>query len=122
MLSTLRTATLFLLFPVAALAVTPKTATPDTSTPAGTPPKKPQEKPKAERAPRVHSVALGGPRTVPYSLEGDPEGARPGEAELEVRPLVIDGRVKDWTTGERHDVTERTFVVRSALRINDSLP
>jgi hypothetical protein len=122
MLNTLRTATLFLLVPVAALAVTPATSTRDTSTPDSAPTKKPQEKPKAERAPRVHSVALGGTRKVPYSQEGDPEGARPGETELEVRPLVVDGRVKDWTTGERHDVTEHTFVVRSALRINDSLP
>ena len=116
------TTTLFLLVPVAVLAAAPAIFALDTSTPGSTALKKPQEKPKTERAPRVHSVALGGVRKVPYSQEGDPEGARPGETELEVRPLVVDGRVKDSTTGDHHDVTEHTFVVRSALRINDSLP
>jgi hypothetical protein len=82
----------------------------------------PAKKAKAARAPRYHSVALGGLRKVPYSREGDPEGAMSDETELEVRPLVIDGRVKDWTTGAHHDVTEQTFTVRSAVRINDSLP
>ena len=80
------------------------------------------KKPKPAHVPRSHSVALGGVRKVAYSQEGDPEGAHAGETELAVRPLVIDGRVKDWTTGERHDVTESTFVVRSVQRINDALP
>jgi len=30
--------------------------------------------------------------------------------------------LKEWTTGDAHDVTDRTFVVRRAIRINDSLP
>jgi hypothetical protein len=30
--------------------------------------------------------------------------------------------VKEWTTGDAHDVTDRTFLVRRALRINDALP
>jgi hypothetical protein len=59
---------------------------------------------------------------VPYSAEGDPAGARPNETRLRVRPLVVDGKVKDWTTGEVHDVTERSFAVRRALRLNDALP
>lgn len=69
-----------------------------------------------------HSVALGGVRMEPYSIEGDPAGARADETKLAVRPLVVDGRVKEWTTGEVHDVTERSFVVRRAVRLNDSLP
>lgn len=68
------------------------------------------------------SVALGGVRTVPYSVEGDPAGAQANEKELRVRPLVVDGKVKDWTTGEAHDVTERSFAVRRAVRLNDALP
>lgn len=80
------------------------------------------KKPKAAKPPRLHAVVLGGLRKVPYSKEGDPQGAQPGETELKVRPLLVDGRVKDWTTGDPHDVTERTFAVRRALRINDSLP
>jgi hypothetical protein len=35
---------------------------------------------------------------------------------------VVDGIQKEWTLGEVHDVTDRTFVIRRALRINDSLP
>ncbi len=41
---------------------------------------------------------------------------------LKTRALLVDGRVSEWTTGEAHDVTDRSFVVRRALRINDSLP
>jgi hypothetical protein len=71
---------------------------------------------------KFHSVALGAVRTVSYSMEGDPAGALPNETSLHVRPLVVDGKVKEWTTGEVHDVTERSFVVRRAVRINDALP
>ena len=74
-------------------------------------------------APRkVHVVALGAFRRVPYSKIGDPAGAAPGENALKIRPLVVDGIVKEWTTGEAHDVTDRSFVVRRVLRINDELP
>jgi hypothetical protein len=71
---------------------------------------------------KYHSVALGAVRTVPYSIEGDPAGALPNETKLRVRPLVVDGKVKEWTTGEVHDVTDRSFTVRRAVRINDALP
>jgi hypothetical protein len=71
---------------------------------------------------KAHSVALGAVRTVPYSAEGDPAGARPDETKLRVRPLVVDGKIKDWTTGEVHDVTERSLTVRRAVRLNDALP
>ncbi len=67
-------------------------------------------------------MALGGAKKVPYSKEGDPAGALPGEKDLKIRPLVVDGRVKEWTTGEPHDVTDRSFAVRRVLRINDALP
>lgn len=71
---------------------------------------------------KAHSVALGGFRKVPYSAEGDPAGALPGETHLKVRPLVVDGKIRDWTTGEAHYVTEDSLVVRQAVRMNDSLP
>ena len=79
-------------------------------------------KPKPAKPPRVHSVALGAAKRVPYTKLGDPAGALPTDTELKVRPLVVDGRVKDWTAGEPHDVTDRSFAVRRALRINDALP
>jgi hypothetical protein len=78
---------------------------------------------KLNAAPRkVHVVGLGAVRRVPYSKSGDPAGAAAGEASLRIRPLVVDGLVKEWTSGEAHDVTDRSFVVRRVLRINDELP
>jgi hypothetical protein len=35
---------------------------------------------------------------------------------------VVDGKVKDWTTGDLHEVTDRSFSVRRAVRLNDGLP
>lgn len=69
-----------------------------------------------------HTVVLGAVRHEPYSKEGDPSGAQPGETSLPVRALLVDGVLKEWTTGDAHDVTERSFVVRRAIRMNDSLP
>jgi hypothetical protein len=77
----------------------------------------------AVAAPRKgHTVLLGAVRRVAYSRAGDPAGAAADETELKVRALVVDGVVKEWTTGEAHDVTDRSFVVRRAIRMNDSLP
>ncbi len=74
-------------------------------------------------APRKpHVVGIGAGKRVPYSKAGDPAGAAPGEADLKIRPLLVDGSLKEWTTGEAHNVTDRSFVVRRVLRINDSLP
>ena len=41
---------------------------------------------------------------------------------MNVRPLVVDGHLKEFTTGEAHTVTDRIFVVRRAFRVNDNLP
>jgi hypothetical protein len=77
----------------------------------------------APRAPKTHSVTLGPARKVPYT---PPEATADNKSEdsttLRVRPLDVDGNQKEWTIGEVHDVTDRTFVIRRALRINDSLP
>jgi len=74
-------------------------------------------------APRKsHVVILGAAKKAPYSRSGDPAGAQPGENELRVRALLVDGVLKEWTTGDAHDVTDRSFVVRRALRLNDTLP
>ena len=77
----------------------------------------------ASAAPRKgHTVVLGAVRKVPYSRAGDPAGAVAGETELKIRALLVDGVLKEWTTGDPHDVTDRSFVVRRALRLNDTLP
>jgi hypothetical protein len=67
-------------------------------------------------------VVLGAAKRVSYSKAGDPAGAAPNEEALKIRPLLLDGAVKEWTTGDAHDVTDRSFVVRRVLRLNDSLP
>ena len=69
-----------------------------------------------------HTVILGAARKVPYSKAGDPSGAAPGEDALKIRALLVDGVLKEWTTGDMHDVTDRSFVVRRAIRLNDALP
>jgi hypothetical protein len=79
--------------------------------------------PAVSAAPRkAHVVVLGATRKVPYSKIGDPAGAAAAENELKVRALLVDGVVKEWTTGEAHDVTDRSFVVRRVIKLNDALP
>ena len=79
--------------------------------------------PAAQASPhKVHSVVLAAAKRVPYAKAGDPAGAAAGEDSLKIRGLLVDGFLKEWTTGEAHDVTDRSFVVRRAIRINDTLP
>jgi hypothetical protein len=79
--------------------------------------------PAAFAAPhKAHAVVLGAVRRVPYSKAGDPAGALPGDSELKIRALLVDGALKEWTTGDAHDVTDRSFAVRRAIRLNDALP
>ncbi len=74
-------------------------------------------------APRkAHVVVLGAARKVSYSKAGDPAGAAAGDSDLKIRALLVDGVLKEWTTGESHDVTDRSFVVRRAIKLNDALP
>src|SRR6202167_5824427 len=78
---------------------------------------------QVQAAPRkVHTVALGAAKRVPYSQAGDPAGAKAGEDALKIRALLVDGVLKEWTTGDAHDVTDRSFVVRRVIRLNDALP
>jgi hypothetical protein len=79
--------------------------------------------PVIHAAPRkTHSVILGAAKKVAYSKVGDPAGAATGESELRIRALLVDGVLKEWTTGDAHDVTDRSFVVRRVIKLNDSLP
>lgn len=41
---------------------------------------------------------------------------------IKIRALVIDGHVKEYAVGARHEVPERRFVVRRASAVNDSVP
>jgi hypothetical protein len=79
--------------------------------------------PAAQAAARKsHTVVLGAVKKVPYSKAGDPAGAAAAEEALKIRALLVDGVLKEWTNGDAHDVTDRSFVVRRVIRLNDSLP
>ena len=89
--------------------------------------------------PKTHTVSLGMARKVPWSrpdktpdkTPGNPAEATAGVVDtatkaatqtLKVRPLLVDGKQKEWTTGDAHDVTDRSFTIRRAMRLNDTLP
>lgn len=77
----------------------------------------------APRAPKGHTVALGASRRVSFTQPDATVEARADETStIKVRPLIVDDRVRDWTTGEAHDITDRTFAIRRALHVNDALP
>jgi hypothetical protein len=83
----------------------------------------PASLPAASAAPKVHIVTLGPARKVPYTPPDTSHAAPSADSQqLKIRPLLVDGRQREWTTGDTHDVTDRSFTVRRALRINDSLP
>ncbi len=42
--------------------------------------------------------------------------------DLKVRGLFVDVRLKEYTTGTPHELTDRLFAVRRAFRVNDALP
>jgi hypothetical protein len=42
--------------------------------------------------------------------------------DIKIRSLMVDGKIKEFTTGDIHDITDRFFVVRKAFRVNDWLP
>jgi len=72
----------------------------------------------AAAASKPHVVALG-KRTSVKLFVGPAENQT---MDITVRPLYVDTKLKEFTTGDSHDVTDREFVVRRAYRINDALP
>lgn len=73
--------------------------------------------------PKVHTVTLGAVRRVPYlPIYATPDSKDEDSTTLRVRALFVDERQKEWTTGELHNVTDRSFAIRRVLRINDALP
>jgi hypothetical protein len=73
---------------------------------------------------KVHTVVLGAARKVPYTPPASPapDGTPARPEMLKVRSLMLDGHQKEWTTGDAHDVTDRSFAIQRALRLNDALP
>jgi hypothetical protein len=74
----------------------------------------------------IHSNAASKPHVVTLgkwmNVQWLPGGDEDKPLTLKVRPLLVDTRVKEFTQGLAHDVTDRQFVVRRAFRVNDSLP
>lgn len=72
----------------------------------------------APAATKVHIISFGKTMAVPWAAGiGNQKPVT-----IKVRALVVDGRVKEYTLGMPHEVTERLFVVRRAFRVNDGLP
>ena len=72
----------------------------------------------AGAASKPHVMSLG--KAVSVKLLLGP--AEEKTLTITVRPLYLDTKLKEYTTGPPHDVTDRVFVVRRAYRVNDSLP
>lgn len=75
-------------------------------------------------APRKpHTVTFGPFHKVTYTPPDSTLEDRNDESSaLKIRPLFVDDKQREWTTGEIHEVTDRSFTVRRALRLNDALP
>jgi hypothetical protein len=69
-------------------------------------------------AAKTHIITFG--KTMPVKWFSPNDETEPRI--LKVRPLLVDGRIKEYTLGSAHEVTERLFVVQRAFRLNDSLP
>jgi hypothetical protein len=72
----------------------------------------------AAAKPKTHVVSFGKTMAVKLFLGPDEERSEP----LKVRALFVDAKLKEFVTGEMHEVTERLFVVRRAYRLNNNLP
>ncbi len=68
--------------------------------------------------PKVHVISFGKIMAVKLYLGPDEEHTAP----MKVRALFVDTKLKEFVTGEVHDVTDRLFVVRRAYRLNNNLP
>src|SRR5229473_6309015 len=73
-------------------------------------------------AAKTHVVTFGKWTTVQWSPDsvGGTESGKP--LTLKVHPLLVDARIKEFTLGATHEITDRLFVVRRSFRFNDSLP
>jgi len=74
------------------------------------------------KPPKMHAVTLGPIRKVPYTPP-DVDAADKSEdsTTLKVRALFVDGSQREWTVGEMHEVTDRSFAIRRVMRLNDAL-
>jgi len=69
-------------------------------------------------ASKPHVIAFGKWTTVKVLGSSDETQA----VDLKVRGLYVDGKLKEFTFGAPHEITDRLFVVRRVIRVNDALP
>ena len=67
---------------------------------------------------KAHVIAFGKAIAVKLFLGPDEEHS----ASMKVRGLSVDGKLREFITGDVHEVTDRLFVVRRAYRLNNNLP
>src|SRR3954468_689245 len=67
-------------------------------------------------AAKTHIISFGKPMNVKWFVMQENVKA------ISVRALFVDGKLREFTTGDVHEVTDSAFVVRRAYRINDYLP
>jgi hypothetical protein len=72
----------------------------------------------AASKPKVHVISFGKTMVVKLYLGPDEDHTAP----MKVRTLYADAKLKEFVTGEVHEVTDRLFVVRRAYRLNNNLP
>jgi hypothetical protein len=68
-------------------------------------------------AAKPHVIAFGKWTSAKW-----PNATGEKQFDLKIRPLFVDTRLKEYTTGNPHELTDRLFVVRRVFRINDALP
>jgi hypothetical protein len=68
--------------------------------------------------PKVHVISFGKTTAVKLYLGKDEEHS----ISIRVRALYVDAKLREFVTGEIHEVTDRLFVVRRAYKLNNSLP
>jgi hypothetical protein len=72
----------------------------------------------ATAVPKPHVISFGRWTTAKWYV-GPPENK---VLDLKIRGLYVDTRLKEFTTGPAHDVTDRLLLVRRVFRLNDTLP
>lgn len=72
----------------------------------------------ATAVPKPHVISFG--KWTAAKWFAGTTGGKP--LDIKVRALYVDTRLKEYTTGPAHDVTDRLFVVRRVFRLNDTLP
>ena len=72
----------------------------------------------AQAAPKPHVITFGKVMTVKFFVGPTEQNT----VDMKIRPLYVDNHLREFTTGEPHEVTDRLFVVRQVYRLNDRLP